>query len=32
MQSSIPYDIYATVTERGQVTIPDEARKGAGPL
>jgi AbrB family looped-hinge helix DNA binding protein len=26
----LPYDIYASVTERGQVTIPAEVRKALG--
>ena len=28
--SKLPYDIYASVTERGQVTIPAEVRKALG--
>ena len=27
---NLPYDIYASVTERGQVTIPAEVRKALG--
>ena len=27
---NVPYDIYTTVTERGQVTIPAEGRSALG--